>query len=190
MSDDFNATNGSKAPKRLTPEEIEASASRMSSVRRKEMTLPDLVPKRTLNKSQEEASVRRLHDQAAMMAQRRAEAAEKKQDAAKNSGKTHALDEQQLGDAINRLYNRSVLIKQETSNKLEKKYIEEHKRSKFTRAQQSAVNDRLFNESRAKTADRKTRLFDRYVTDNLPKCAKRTEAQWSETADRLYQKPN
>lgn len=174
--------------KKLPQEEIDKSVTRMSSVKRRDKELPPIVERRALTKDQEDASVRRLYENAMQHAQRSREASEKKIHG-ETGAESKKLEEAELTEAVARLYNQSMQRKEMVAKKLDDKYAPPVKQSKLTKETQEAVCDRLYSQSRSKTADAKTRLYNKYVLDMLPKVPKRNNDEWKQTSDRLYRKP-
>ena len=175
--------------KKLPPEEIEKSVSRLTLSHRKEKELPELVPRRVLTKGEEEGSVKRLYDDARATHERRLQELEKKSEAKWNKdGKK--LDEAEMSEAVTRLYDQAMRQKLEMHGKLEKRHMSPIKHKHLSKEEVTTVNDRLYSASLDKSRGARTKLYEKYVLDPAPKVPKRTTEQWKETSARLYAKNN
>lgn len=175
------------AGKKLPQEDIDKSCARLHTTQRKTRELPPLVEKRTLTKDTEEASVRRLYEQAMQLQQRRAAELEKKVHAQSGLVESKKMEETEVTDAVNRLYQQHAEQKKRSAQSLATKYAPEPERKKLpSPAAQQESNTRMCDEAAEKARSSKARLYDKYVTQQLPKMAKRSAAELTETAKRLY----
>jgi hypothetical protein len=175
--------------KRLPQEDIDKSCNRLHSSFRKTRDLPPLVARRSLTKEQEESSVRRLYDQAVLVNKRRQEELEKKVHAQSGLLESKKLDEPEITDAVNRLYLRSMEHKLLESKKLDEKYAPPSPTKRLSKEAQAEVNERTYDKARDHKRETKSKLYEKYVLEHLPKVPKRSEDQWKETSSRLYAKP-
>lgn len=175
-----------KPAKKLTPEEVKASADRLATAPKRENELPPLVEKRTLTKDGIDKSLDRLYTQSITRKQQQLETLDKK--AHPDMVKHVQLDRDQLEGAFNRLCNQSMEQKKTNMAKLEEKYHAKVEGKKIDGEALKASANRLCNESCDHAREKHKKLFEKYVLETQPKYGKLTKEQLAASADRLCAK--
>jgi hypothetical protein len=175
--------------KKLSAEEIQRSAERLTQVTRKEVVLKDLVPHHQLSKDDEERAIKRLYNDAIEAKARKQEQIALKEKAANSKDHTERrLDQAEEQEAISRLYEKSIEQKRVEMDSLSAKFAAPQESKKLDKDAQTAVNTRLYEECINKHRESRTKLFEKYVLDVEPKSAKMTKEQLAESATRLTAK--
>ena len=173
--------------KKMSTEEVKASADRLSTRHRKETELPPLVERRVLTADVMTKSLDRLYTSSVQSKKRMMEELDKK--AHPDLVKHHQLAHDDMEGMFNRLYTASMQKKQDTLSKLQGKYLHQaapvKKLDKATLADSAA---RLCNGSIEKTKENHEKLFEKYVIGTAPKFPKLTKDQIAASADRLCKK--
>lgn len=173
--------------KKLQPEEVKASADRLSTRHRKDVDLPPLVERRVLTADVMGKSLDRLYTSSITGKKRMMEELDKK--AHPDMVKHHQLAQDDMEGMFNRLYTASMQRKEDTLKKLRGKYLhggpEVKKLDKGTLSESAT---RLCNGSIDKTKENSAMLFEKYVVATAPKFPKLTKDQIASSADRLSKK--
>ena len=173
--------------KKLTADEMQKSALRLSTRPQRPLVLKELVATtKFASHDQESSSVGRMYDNAVKRKKAREEELEKKFGQRPNEDKEKVLGSGEVDDMVARVYSRSVIVQDETRKKLMQQYAKPCARDvKMDSAQLQTLTDRLYREARCKTAESQSRLFEKYVVSKDPKVAKRTKAETAEAMGRL-----
>jgi hypothetical protein len=175
--------------KKLSAEEIERSAQRLTQVTRKEVVLKDLVPHHQLSKDDEERAIKRLYSDALEAKARKKEQLAQKEKTANSKDHTERrLDQAEEQEAISRLYEKAIESRRAEMEGLTQKLAAPLENKKLDKEAQEVVNTRLYTESGNKHRESRTKLFEKYVVDREPKSAKMTKEQLAESAARLTAK--
>ena len=182
-------TREQSPPRKLTQEELEKSAARLTQVTRKEVLLKDLVPHHQLSKDDEERAIKRLYSDALeAKARKKEQLAQKERDAHSKDHTERRLDQAEEQEAISRLYEKAIEAKRTELEGLTKKFVDGQESKKLDKDTQEAVNTRLYTESGTKHREGRAKLFEKYVVDREPKAAKMTKEQLAESSARLTSK--
>ena len=172
--------------KKMSPDAIEASVTRLTTITRKKQTLPPLVEPHVLSHQEIENSLERLYRQSMENRQRQLVVLDRK--AHPNLCKEVKLDQTSLENAVNRLYesasNREHQIKQ-----LSKKYLGMNMGKKSIVLDRDAVKEcaaRMCYGQLGQAKENNAKLYAKYVTSTEPVAKKMCLADIQASADRLY----
>lgn len=174
--------------KKLTPEEIEKLGARLCTPKKATKELPPLVKKVVLSTSSETKSVERLYSQSMATRNHNHELLMNKVISRAVKPETKKMDNQEMAGMVDRLHERGMSERLATMNKLMKQFVTPDNHAKLSTEQQQGVSNRLYDESRAKTTDKKTKLFMKYVVEREPKVPPQTQSALNETIARLSKK--
>lgn len=181
--------------KKLSKEEVEASANRLAQSHRKEVQLKPLVISRKLTAEETQHSVQRLYKDSIEVSKKKREISAQRAHRGDHSD-PKKIDDGQLSEMVVRLHDRSAEQKQKKMEALIKK-VDSATRGgdsrpatgvgrKLSASEQNAVAMRLHDESPSKARDNKAKLFEKYVLSKVPKAAAMNDDEIAQASARLY----
>lgn len=192
MTNISGAANSSNAvEKKMSKEEIASSANRLYTMgTRKEKQLPPIVKSVKLSKDHQQSSVQRLYHDSIEIA-RKNQAIRIERHHKKDAVETKKIPEEEVQEVVGRLYEQSVKLKKANIEVLQRKQAAElekgiGKEKKLSREDIGAMANRLYGEAPQQTREKQAKLYEKYVTDHLPKSKKVTPEDAKEYAERLY----
>ena len=173
--------------KKLTDEELKASADRLSANHRKIVELPPLIKRQVITGDVMTKSLDRLYTSAVNNKKRMLEELDKSQHP--DLVKHHQLDQEAMEGMFTRLYTKSVQQNKDSLEKLKAKYMPDFNNgTKLSKEQIGESAKRLCNESMDSSKESHAKLFDKYVLATSPKFRKLTPEEVKASADRLCAK--
>lgn len=181
--------SGESTTKKLSKEEIDHSTQRLYTMgMRKEKALPPIVKPTKLTKDLQQSSVQRLYHDSIEIA-RKNQTVRTERYHKKDAVETKIIPDEEVHDMVGRLYDQSIKNRKNNLEALHRKQEKDMDRGvgrKLNGSDINAMANRLYGESPQQAQAKKMKLYEKYVTDHLPKSKKVAPEDAAEYANRLY----
>ncbi|KAG5490684.1 hypothetical protein JKF63_00806 [Porcisia hertigi] len=170
--------------KRMTDEELQRSADRLSTIYRPEVELKPLVPRLTITQEALKRHIRHLYDDSLERQQRAREDVARQVDTTIKSSTISPSEETAL---VRHLYDESLALQKENFDRLYARETSHYERStrRLKAKEQQATTDRLYREGMQRERKKHIALYEKYVTGRHQPTVQRTKAELEASADKM-----
>lgn len=188
------STRPNSPTRKMTAEEMEASANRMSSAQRRTKELPPIVKSRRFAKEEEERSVTRLYKDAMEVRAKKYELSVQKARKGERC-ETKIVEQEAIDELVSRMHDKSAEIAKRKQEVLERKYGKSGgggsrpatgSDRRLTKDECAAMGNRLSTESAAEQRGGKASLFEKYVLARVPKASAMSQEELIDASTRLH----
>lgn len=185
---DHAVADGSGPPVvKLPQEEIDKSVVRLVRPLRKQVDLPPIVKAVVETDAQLQQMIKRLYEDCPKAAKVKQEQFEHRLQESRHLPAPKEVDSSELSTIVNRLFDASLTTSREQLKKLRARYVPPEHGEKLTKEKQTEVVSRLYDKSRAQSADSRAKLYEQYVLQKMPKMAKLTKDDIQQASKRMYE---